>query len=78
MNTQSVNIQLNAAINLLTSMQPAIEELPAKYRKKLPGANYIGDVLYRLNVAKAEVNDTPMPVKPALEDTDGLSEIIDN
>lgn len=76
MNTQSVNIQLNAATSLLTSMQSAIEELPARYRKKLPGASHIGDVLYRLSVAKAEVNGTAMPVKPAVDST-GLDGIID-
>lgn len=76
MNTNSVNTQLNAATNLLTSMQSAIEELPAKYRKKLPGSAHIGDVLYRLSVAKAEVNGTPLPVKPSVDAT-GLDGIID-
>lgn len=77
MNKSSVNIQLNAATNLLTSMQSAIEALPAKYRKTLPGASHIGEVLFRLGIAKAEVNGTPLPVKPPLEDADGLAEIID-
>lgn len=79
MNTQSVNIQLNAATNLLTALQAAIEELPAKYRNKLPGANHIGDVLYRLSVAKAEVNGTPLPVKEVqhMAGDDLLAEIIE-
>lgn len=79
MNTQSINLQLTAATQLLTALQAGIADLPAKYRNKLPGSNYIGDVIYRLQVAKAEVNGTAMPVRvPAPDADDPLFDIIDN
>lgn len=78
MNKNTVLLQINSAINLLSALQQGIADLPERQQRKLPGGNSIGSVLHGLEIAKAEINGEEWPEAPAIESDSWLEEMIDN
>lgn len=63
MNTTTVLLQINGAINVLRRAAAVAKTLPQKYAREFPTSS-VTAAIRGLEIAKAEINGEPWPVAP--------------